>query len=297
MFSLTKGVEICPGAYGPSAVLTASWAPGVTEHLHNCRIAELEVNYAKGCYTTDLSFLRDLPDLQRLSITNYRITDLEPIHALHRLRSLDVSTYCSSEIRFGEFPELEAVGLEWRRKAKSLFECRTLKSAFINHYKGQDLTALANLENLERLALLTSPIKSLKGIEALQKLRSIRLGNLTRLESIAGIEDLSYLEELDVDTCRRVNSISNVAPLGNLKNLFFNNMGDIDSIKFLDNMPSLEWILFCESSNVLDGDLSPLTRLTNLSRLSFQDRKHYSHRRDQLVAYTDRPGEPSGEAR
>jgi hypothetical protein len=45
--------------------------------------------------------------------------------------------------------------------------------------------------------------------------------------------------------------------------------------------------LFYESTNIVDGDLSPLTRQKNLSSVSFQDRRHYSHKRLEFgVAYS-----------
>jgi hypothetical protein len=44
--------------------------------------------------------------------------------------------------------------------------------------------------------------------------------------------------------------------------------------------------MFYDSTNILDGDLAPVQRHNGLSRISFQNRKHYSHRREQFTAYT-----------
>ena len=104
--------------------------------------------------------------------------------------------------------------------------------------------------------------------------------------SLAGIEELANLEELDINTCR-VGSIEEVGFLLGLKRLHLTNDGDIKSLKPLEILNGLEWVTFVQSTNIIDGDLSPLLRQKNLARVSFQNRRHYSHRREEFgVAYT-----------
>ena len=79
-----------------------------------------------------------LPGLKSFEIFDFNIRDIQPIHHLHKLRRLGVTTYCSTRIDFTVFPELENCGLEWRPKAISLFECVTLKGLFVNRYSGKD---------------------------------------------------------------------------------------------------------------------------------------------------------------
>jgi hypothetical protein len=64
-----------------------------------------------------------------------------------------------------------------------------------------------------------------------------------------------------------------------LKKLHLNNGGAIASLKPLLNLDGLESVMFYESTNIVDGDLSPLLRQKNLARISFQNRRHYSHQR------------------
>jgi hypothetical protein len=70
-----------------------------------------------------------------------------------------------------------------------------------------------------------------------------------------------------------------------LKKLFLNNCGDIQSLRPIQSLKDLEWVIFYESTNVLDGDLTPILHLKKLSRLSFQNRRHYSHKREEFEAY------------
>jgi Leucine-rich repeat (LRR) protein len=115
----------------------------------------------------------------------------------------------------------------------------------------------------------------------------LRLANLRRLTSLAGIEALTNLEELDIHTCRKIRSIEPVGYLSRLRKFYLNNDGDIESLKPLAKLNELEWVLLYESTNILDGDLSPLLGQKNLSRIAFQNRRHYSMRREEFrVAYT-----------
>src|SRR5437879_3090775 len=111
-------------------------------------------------------------------------------------------------------------------------------------------------------------------------LRSVRLVNLMRLTSLSGIEGLANLEELEIHTCRAIATIDEVGSLSALKKLHLNNDGDIESLKPLEKLSGLESVLFYESTNIRDGDLSPLLRQKNLARVSFQNRRHYTHRRE-----------------
>jgi len=268
-------------------VLNSNWSEALIGYLVSNEVVELELNQAKGWKGEDLSFLAALPDLKVFEIFDFNIRNIEPIHYLHKLRKLGVTSYCSTKIHFSAFSELESCALEWRAKATSLFECATLKELFINRYSGKDTAPFATLVNLESLAILNAPVENLHGLSGLKKLRSLRLASLKRLVSLEGIGGLANLEELEIHTCRAIHSINEIGSLLRLKKLNLNNDGDIESLKPLENLSGLETVVFYESTNIVDGDLSPLLRQRNLARVSFQNRRHYSHRREDFGdAYT-----------
>jgi hypothetical protein len=268
-------------------VLNSTWTDELAEYLAVNEVVELELNQAKGWKGEELSFLALLPNLLSFEIFDFNIREIEPIHRLHKLRRLGVTTYCSTKIDFSAFPELASCALEWRAKAASLFECTTLTELFINRYSGKDTALFGKLANLESLAILNAPLENLQGLRNLTKLRSLRLANLKRLASLEGIEGLTNLEDLEIHTCRAIGSISEVGSLLRLKKLNLNNDGDIESLKPLENLNGLETVVFYESTNIVDGDLSPLLRQPNLTRVSFQNRRHYSQRREDFgAAYT-----------
>lgn len=284
---MIEGIQLEDGQYGRRAVATSAWSAEMTDYLLANDVVELELNDGKGWHGENLSFLNMLPRLQAFTIIDLNISSVAPIHFLRELRALNVTTYCHTEIDFSAFPRPEECALEWRPKAASLFDCPTLKKLFVNRYDGRDGAPFARLINLESLAILNAPVENLHGLRALKKLRSLRLAGLKRLKSLAGVEGLIGLEELEVHTCRAICSIEEIGSLSRLQRLHLNNDGDIRSLKPLEKLNYLTSVLFYESTNILDGDLSPLLRQKHLSRVSFQNRRHYSHRREDFgVAYT-----------
>jgi hypothetical protein len=246
-------------------------------------VVELELNWGKGWRGgSDLSFLAKLPNLKAFELFDFHIKVIEPIHSLHELRRLGITTYCSSEIRFSEFPELERSALEWRPKAKSLFECSSLKRLFVNRYRGKDLSPFGKLVNLKHLSVLTAPIKNLAGLAPLVKLRYLRLGNMRCLSSLTEIEQLVDLELFEIRGCRHFKSIEAIGELGQLTGFDFGDCGDIDTLKPLDRLNDLQVLLFDDDTKILDGDLSPILRQKRLKLLVFRDRRHYSHRRQEI---------------
>ena len=272
------------GDYGLRAVVKSAWSAAIGHSLQERPIAELELNHAKGWQGNDLSFLAAFPRLRALEILDLKISSVEPVHLLHELQSLDVITYCKTELRFAAFPSLEKCGLEWRSKAASLFDCKTLRKLFVNRYNGKNTDPFARLKNLESLAILNAPIENLYGLRELKCLRSLRLANLKKLTSLEGIEGLTDLEELEIHTCRRIGSIDEIRSLTRLRTLDINNDGAIASLKPLEKLNRLERVTFYESTNILDGDLSPLKMQKNLSRVAFKNRRHYSSTSQEIQA-------------
>lgn len=280
---MIKGVMLQNGEYGLRAILTAAWSDEIAAYLLEKDILELELNMGKGWRGTDISFVRSFPRLQSLWILYLPLSSVEPIHSLHELRDLDVSTYCRSEIRFTEFPYLERCALEWRPRATSLFKAVTLKRLFVNGYKAKDVDSFSALMNLEDLQILNAPVTNIYGLNKLVLLKKLRLAGLRCLTSLEGIEELIGLEELQIQTCRRITSIEPLARLKNLRRLFLDTGGSINSLKPIDNLNRLEIVTFAGSTIIVDGDISPLTRQKNLQVAAYKNRRHYSHPRELFV--------------
>jgi hypothetical protein len=163
---MIPGITCEAGKHGSRAVVTSTWSQKIAQYMLDNRIVELELNHAKGWRGDDLSFLATIPQLRSFKIIDFKISSVKPIHLLHQLRALEVITYCNSEIRFSAYPQLEECALEWRPKATSLFDCKTLKKLFVNRYNGKDLAPFARLFDLESLAILNAPVENLQDLRA-----------------------------------------------------------------------------------------------------------------------------------
>jgi hypothetical protein len=129
-----RGIVFEKSEYGTRAILTAPITNAAKKAIFRARPEELELNTAKGWYGEDIEFVSSFPWLQSFLITHMRIDNIDPVHSLKNLINLKIMTYCNTAIEFSAFPKLKRCVLEWRPRARSLFDCRTLEHLFVNRY-------------------------------------------------------------------------------------------------------------------------------------------------------------------
>lgn len=269
------------GKFGPRLLLRGAWSMEALAASRSAGVRELELNYAKGWTGHDYSFLSQLPSLEALEITDWNATDVASIHALPSLRRLKVFTYCKTRIDFSAFPELEECSLEWRTKARSVFQHTGLKKLFVNKYRGKNLASFAGMK-LESLSLASPQIEVLDGVSKLGRLAFLGLYAARRLGSLEGLQHLGRLTHLEVNDCPQVQDISPLSGLRELVELHLCNDGDIDTLRPLASDNALRVLLFYESTNIRDGDLRILKELRDLEHVVFMGRPHYSHKPEEF---------------
>jgi len=270
------------GIYGPRVTATGPWMPVIAEYMRREGIRELYLNHARGWSDTTLDFLETVPGLVAFSILDFAIKDIAPIHHLSALRAFEVSTYCKTKIDFRRFPKLERCLLYWRSGSESLFDCGALRWLFLHRYSGSSSEPFAKLATLRELSVANSELREIEHLASLTNLTFLGLYQLKKLTSLGGIEALRQLEALEVNGCKAIGHIEAVATLSHLRRLQLNNDGAIASLRPLRSATDLEEVLFYESTNIADGDLAPLAALPRLQRVSFQNRRHYSHKRESF---------------
>ncbi|MFC5282635.1 hypothetical protein [Pedobacter alpinus] len=275
-------VEFENGRYGLKAVIKTSWDDSLLIPLNDKNITDLEINSGKGWSGEHVDFLSLFPNLRSLTLIDFNIQSIEGIHYLKNLERLEVHTYSKTAVNFNSFPKLTDCAFEWIKGSESLFEKIGITSLFINSYKAKNATQFSKLCNLEELSILNSPIENLNGLSGLKSLRFLRLANLNKITSIDCIENFQGLEELEIEKCKGILSIAEIFKLLKLKRLLLLDMGGIKSIKDIRNLTELREFLFYESTNIIDGDLSSILELENLIKISFQNRKHYTHKRENF---------------
>lgn len=267
------------GRYGPRLVLTTEWSEAASRAWKGCGARELELNYAKGWRRGDLSFLTDLPDLLSLSIIDWNLEDASVVNRLASLRHLQLFTCCGTEIRFDRLPRLESCVLEWRPKAKTLFGHIGIRKLYVDRLDaGGDLRPLAGMTALRSLELDGPRLNTLDGVGAVAGLERLEIGLARRLGDIEELGACAALTWLELASCRKISDVSSLSALRELRVLRLGDLGEIASIRPLSRLRKLEKLFLLESTNVLDGDLSPLLALPRLEHVSFVDRSHYSHR-------------------
>lgn len=280
---MNNSIEFENGFFGSKAIIKGIWQDPYLEIFNERGVQELELNDGKGWRGNNIEFIKSLTKLKSLTIIDLKIKSLESIHYLKELKKLKLITYCNKPINFSNFPELEQCDFEWIKGSESLFECGMLTRLSINRFDNKTSSLFSNLNKLEKLTIANSAIENLIGLENLKFLNYLNITNLKNLSSINGLQHLNQLEELEIYKCKGISEISMVFKLNKLRRLLLIDLGNIMSIKGLENLKVLNEFLFYESTNILDGDLLPITKLNYLQKISFQNRKHYSHKRENFV--------------
>lgn len=279
---MNNRIEFEEGLFGTKATIKGTWHDSFLKMIIEKDVKELELNDGKGWKGENIDFVTSLPNLKSLIIIDFSIKSIEAIHSLNGLIKLQLSTYSKKPINFNAFPNLVECGFEWIRGSESLFECSGLIALGINRYDDTNSTSFSKLVHLKKLTIMNSKIENLKGLAILSHLNYLSISNLKNLTSLHGLQNLHELEELEIQRCKGISTISEVLQLTKLKRLLLIDLGDIASIKGIENLTELREFLFYESTNIIDGDLLPIKKLKNLNKISFQNRKLYSHKREDF---------------
>jgi hypothetical protein len=279
-------IQFTKSDFGVHATITGEWQDSFYDIFEKHNVKSLELNRAKGWVGKDINFLKDVEYLESFSILDFQIQSILPVHFLKRLKKIEVITYCKTALSFGAFPKLEHCAIKWRKGSESLFDCKQLKELFLDGYNQFDSDAFSALTNLEKLTIANSSIRNLDGLSKLTRLTYLRLGYLNNITSIEPINTLKRLQELEIQNCKKVASIKGVEYLSELKKILLIDMGSIDSLLPLRNIRDIQWILFYGTTNIIDGNISFLRELRKLSKISFQNRRHYTLKTTDFVQKT-----------
>jgi len=275
-------IDFSSGEYGVKAVIRSEWQEEYLTKLIQNNVKELELNDGKGWHSKNVDFLEFLPNLTAMTLINFKIDCIQGVQYLKKLNYLNLLTYCRDAINFKCFPELIDCSFEWINGSESLFAVDSLKSLSVNNYKEVESNLFSNLINLEKLEIMNSNMECISAITPLTNLKSLHLANLNKLDAVSGIQELLNLEELEIQKCKNVSEVTEIFELKKLRRLLLLDMGKINTIIGIENLTELEYLFFYESTNIIDGDLSSIWKLNKLAKISFQNRRHYSHNREEF---------------
>jgi hypothetical protein len=180
-------------------------------------------------------------------------------------------------INIDQIQTLKAFGSSYFYLHNSVLGCEYLEYMKIDKIKEKDLSSFHKLKNLKQFWFLDRTIESFDGIEAIKSLEYIKLGTCPKLKKIDKIDQLSNLVILILENNpKALIDYSLVMKLKNLKMLILDNQGEIETLEFLRNHPSLEGIGLVGNTKILDGNLSVLLEVPKLKGLTFDDKRGYN---------------------
>jgi len=276
-------IEFTTGKHGAKATIKSEWRNHYYTILTDNHVVELELNDSKGWKGESIDFIRKFRHIKSLTLIDMNIKNIQSINELCNLEDLSLITYSKKSIDFSKFPKLTTLDFEWISGSTSLFELKHIQDLSINRFNDKNLELFSKLTSLKKLSLMNSRISSLENICHLRSLNSLSLINLTKVENCLCLSNLSNLEDITIHSCKKISDISSLFCLQNIKKMHILDMGNIQSISGIETMTNLKEFLFYESTNIIDGDLSSLTQLPNIEKVFFQNRKHYTHKREEFI--------------
>jgi len=231
----------------------------------------------------DINFLLQCNHIEYLSIDGGYLKDISGIYFLENLKGLGILS-ANIEVNLGNLSTLETLTLSWNKNFKNIHQLSNLKDLYIWNYnpKSKNLEEFKDFKSLERLHLTQCRIESLQGIEYINTLNSLEIAYLRTLKSLKGLGDLyNSLKFLKIEVCKNIQDFSTIQTLSNLEMLILTKCGELPSINFIRKLENLESFSFL-GTNVLDGDISPCTRL---KQVYFTNKKHYSHKEKDFIKF------------
>ncbi len=268
---------------GRCLVLTAPWSDSFKSIIDKENISVLRLSESAGWKDDDISFINGLTDLRGIEIYSWRVKDISPLRYLNNLEFLGLQCEFTKAPDFSTFNKLKICQLLWRPKAKTIFSCKNLSLLNIVNYPSEDLKDIKEMSRLTRLQLSSKKLVSLSGIESLSSLSILDLFECSKLESLSGVDMCQQLEVVEIESCKKVHDVALLGELKNLKDVSLTDCGKLQSLTPLAKCQLLESIMFVGNTSVEDGELTALLDIPTLKKMRFADKRHYSHKREQVL--------------
>lgn len=261
---------------GYAAQINGWWKSEYTELFIKKGVKHLFLNTALGWRCDNYDFLTSLPSIETLVLVEEREMSLKRIESLKKLRNLEISTPYCYDIDFSIFKHLESLFCSAERPIPSVFQCTSLKELYLDEFKLGDKHQLSQLLNLESLTIGYSNLTNLNFLHSLPDLKKLTLYNNRLITDFSPISTLIHLNWIDLRGLKNLHTIDFLEGLKKL-NVLLLESGAIGSIHPIRNHQELKAISLTGSKfHIIDGDLTPISTLSNLSMLFINNRKTYN---------------------
>ncbi|MCG9598927.1 hypothetical protein L1D15_19725 [Vibrio sp. Isolate25] len=276
-------IDEAENGMGSCLVLTGRWSDSFKSVMDKENISVLRLSQSAGWDGNDISFIKRLPDLRGIEIYSWEVNDITPLEALTNLEYLGLQCKFTKAPDFSKFHKLKICKLLWRPKARTVFACDGLSLLNIVNYPSEDLKDIQKMSGLKRLQLTSRKLVSLSGIENLSSLSILDLAECSKLESLSSVDMCQQIEVVEIEGCKKLYDVALLGEINNLKEIVLNDCGNIKSLRSLAKCQLLENITFVGDTSIEDGDLTSLLDIPTLKKIFFVDKRHYSHKQEQVV--------------
>ncbi len=194
--------------------------------------------------------------IKRLNVSS-GIESSKGLEALTQLEDLALRDYPKPAPDFRKLAKLRKLEVLWdsRRKTACLANSH-LESLCVTGFGDQDLTALQSLSSLSHLDLRQGSLRSLSGSEDLDKLKQLRLIRLRNFEDLSAISHCRELNHLETSHLPNLLNVDAIKGLSNLTTLELDaDNACIDNLDWLADMPRLERLMLSVKAQDIDWNI------------------------------------------
>lgn len=259
-------------------LMLRKWDVSILKYVYQNNIESIFINISRGWYGgADFSFLSELTMIKELSIIVGEFKNLSSIEKMLALESMDLSINGKEFVNFTKLQNLKNCFISWWPKAVSIFELNSLEELYVDNLRLKDYSNFTINFNLKKLTIGNSSIDNLSFLKELQDLTALNFLNCKKITDFSLVGSCFKLKRIDLRGCCLKN-LDFIKELKDLEVLLIGDTGDIESISEISKLKKLKAISLSGKTNVLDGDLTPLTYLPVLSMVNFNNRRHYTHK-------------------
>jgi protein phosphatase 1 regulatory subunit 7 len=233
---------------------------------------------------SSIEFLRTFSELEGLTIIDWKLTELQSLQALSRLRKLHLHTpMVKKPLNLTAFSGLEDLALDPAGTGEPLEHCVKLRKLFTTRLKRDELASLNKLKLLEE-AEFSEPAFTRIGAVDLPSLTSLVFKAVRQLQDWNGLEGLPRLQKFFLFGAPQLKSLEPFRQLKELRWLLLEDCGRIDSVVPLCELKHLEVLNIIGNTRIMDGALASLKSLPSLRKVTFPARASYDTTEQRLNA-------------
>lgn len=220
-----------------------------------------------------LDFLADLDGLRQLGLSGVSEFPDGVVGECLDLEALMLATDCTNRVDLTRLTRLRDLDLNDHRKGTERLPS-SIQRLVIWRCRWRDLQPLAPLSGLREAELSAHRLEDLSGVEAATELTSLRLSYIRAEQPFATLHP-PRLCEVSLESSSRIRSLNGIeAVAGSLTHLQLVDLPYVESLAPMRSLTNLQHVGLLGRTNILDGDLGPLSEIPGLTAL-VDGRRHY----------------------